>query len=308
MGLATGGALLLWQFVNGYQSLAQTALRISFPLFMLGAFSLVFLASGVQMLAWAILMGEIGVHLPWRQVIRGYMMSFLPRYIPGTIWGYLGRNEWLYQAYQVPYSVSNLGSSLEILLSVMANIVIVGVYYLSAQSGLTQAALLIGLIILPMIIWGIVRRVAEWPLADHFLSPLFPSRLLIGANPVRMGYSLGLFLIHWLLNGCAVWMVFWAASPASVVLEGGVLLRFAASYNLAWLIGFMVVFAPAGIGFRELAMSSLLVTNLGLTGNHASGVSTLLRLVMITSELVWVLSGFAWGRAVKLIMPSSQLR
>ena len=113
--LGAGALILILQAANGYRAQTARGLPITSPQLLFGALVFTGLATGAQMLAWRTLMQGLGVSLGKREVLRGYMLSFLPRYIPGSVWGYLGRNEWFFQEYAVSYAASNLGSILEIL-------------------------------------------------------------------------------------------------------------------------------------------------------------------------------------------------
>ena len=285
--LGAGALILILQAANGYRAQTARGLPITSPQLLFGALVFTGLATGAQMLAWRTLMQGLGVSLGKREVLRGYMLSFLPRYIPGSVWGYLGRNEWLFQEYAVSYAASNLGSILEILASVTGVFVVVGLNWASARLSVRWPVLLIALPLLPAAIWVIMRRGFEWPLVKRLLSRFMTSGLFSGVSLQRWLAGVGLFVVHWLLNGVALGMTVGALSQ-QLVIPLDITLRFASAYSLAWFIGFIIIFAPAGLGFRELALSAILAADFATPPGNASAVAVLFRLVIIFTEVSWV--------------------
>src|SRR3972149_6374809 len=115
IGLALGGLLFVYQILNVLPAVMENKLHVSSPAFIGLALAIGVAAIGIQTIAWARLMRAFGIYLSWSQVLQGYTLSFLPRYIPGSVWGYLSRNEWLLQNHNVRYGISNRVSLLEVL-------------------------------------------------------------------------------------------------------------------------------------------------------------------------------------------------
>ena len=79
-----------------------------------------------QVCAGVLLMRSLNIELPIHKARYIYSLSFLARYIPGSIWGYLSRSEWLLHDYQVSYASSNYGSILEVALAVSTGFCVLG--------------------------------------------------------------------------------------------------------------------------------------------------------------------------------------
>ena len=129
LGLALGLALLLWQVWRGYVAIQHYGFRVLCPACLVASLALSLLLQLVQMLAWIQVMRYLGYPLPFGRALAGYMLSFLPRYIPGSVWGYLGRSEWLARSYGISYAGSMTGSLLEALALVVTGLCYVGFYY-----------------------------------------------------------------------------------------------------------------------------------------------------------------------------------
>ena len=137
IGLALGAGLLVWQIWRAVGQISATGVSLPSGWAMGASLLLAMLSHLAQMAAWRELMAGLGTRLPWRRVIEGFMLSMLPRYIPGTVWGYLSRGQWLYEQFGVPFRTSSVSSILELGLTVLSGLVFVAVaYFHSLLAGL----------------------------------------------------------------------------------------------------------------------------------------------------------------------------
>ena len=83
--------------------------------------------------------------------------------------------------------------------------------------------------------------------------------------------------MRWILVGTAFVMLVQAIDPVPMLQLPFV----AASFALAWTVGFLALFAPAGIGVREVALIALL-ENVMPTGTAV--------IVAVLSRLWWILA------------------
>lgn len=274
-GLALGLALFgrqLWQ--------AAAALAVDAPRWAAGQWSaaaaallLCVLAYVVQMAAWALIMAALGAPLGPVDTARAYLLPFTARYIPGTIWGYLGRSEWLARHHAVGYALSGAGSALEAGLYVISALAIAGVYYGGGALG-----------------WGVAAAFAAVA-AALWLLPALAQRLRpgLGARPphaATLAAVAGLYCLFWLLHGAVIALL--AHSLGEAPPFGSA----TAAFSLAWAAGFLVIFVPSGLGVREGALASLLV-GAGLPPTLANTVAVAGRLAIVAAELALVACGAA---------------
>ncbi len=267
VGLCIGAGILLWQLVRAGQAIAaQPEILPGWPRLVL--LVLCAMAShAVQMSAWRYLMRIIGAPLPWRAVFGGYMVSFLPRYIPGSAWGYLSRGVW-FARYGVPASLSAVGALLETL-SIVGSGMGLALGYLFDEPWLAA----LGPIVTTLLCC-----------AGPALLSRYPGRW--GAVPLRNAS---------VLEACAqvcmtsvIWLLFGAmtriALPGASQMD---LLTASTSYYVGWLGGALAVFVPAGLGVREVAIGATLAT-FGVSSTQALAVPALIRLAMLISECFWI--------------------
>jgi hypothetical protein len=241
------------------------------------------------MTAWAVLMHGLNVHVPWRKVISGYALSFLPRYIPGTVWGYLSRNEWLYQGYNVSYTVSNFGSILEVIAIVCANCMTLGIYFAAVSLNLARFAWIIFVFIFPILVWALLA----WGLGQKRIQRRLARNSVNSSFRVAFSNWIMVMLIYiglWFCYGTLLLIIvdgfgFTQTSGALSVVS------YTFMFGLSWLIGFAVIFVPSGLGVRESVLVGLIMANVGLGGSKASLVSVMSRLLVSFSELAWICAG-----------------
>lgn len=287
IGVVTGGLLFVFQVVRGYQEINYGLFHTAFFQAWGVAVSLVIMAFGLQMVAWSRLMRGLGTRLPWSEVIAGYTLSFLPRYIPGSVWGYLSRSQWLYQAHSVPYGLSNLGSLLEVIASVITAIMMIGIYAISITSELSQVTLALVIFSLPFAAWLLLRWVGRVSFIARLVTDKSGKISLLGISLTDWVVVVFLYLLLWACYGTSILVLIQAFNLP----DRGSLTTATFAFSASWLAGFLVIFVPAGLGVRELVLASLMATGFDLLASQASGVAVVSRFTISLSEGVWVLLG-----------------
>jgi glycosyltransferase 2 family protein len=274
-----GLGLLAQQTWQGFITLQQYQMCAVRPDYLTGVIGLFVAAYFVQMWAWALIMRSLHAPLSAHAVLKGYVISFLPRYIPGTVWGYLSRNEWLAQTHNVPYGVSTVASLVEAAMLLVVALTLGAFYWVDGLWKLAVAVL------------GIVGVGVTW-LAVPWLAGRFGGRWLQVSQVRSQSRELGglagaAYVLLWSLQGAAIVYI-----GATLCLDSHIAwLEGIASIGLAWTIGFIIPFVPAGLGVREWSMSALLVIFSGLEPGQAALLAVLSRVVMICAELIVLLVG-----------------
>ena len=203
---------------------------------------------------WREILRAWGSKLRFVRAARIWAISNLGRYIPGKLWqigamGVMAQKE----------GVSGVAASGSAILNVVVNLIagfgVVAVLgwpllHLEAIGGLRTSALfllasLATLIAMPLLL----------PIVLRMLSRIIGRDLVIGAMP-RAAVVIALTgnIIAWLLYGVA----FALFARGVLGTSEGPLTGYIAVYALSYIVGYLVLFAPAGVGFREAAMIALL--------------------------------------------------
>jgi glycosyltransferase 2 family protein len=243
---------------------------------------------------WITITRQQGVHLPLWIGYRGYFFSQFGKYVPGKIWVIILRTS----------MIGKLG----------ANRVVVA-FTSTYETLVSQASgALIGFSILPWILVPEDRVWSSWWFIPVAMMPLaVPGlrRLVIKIARKRRGkegfdlpvIKLGTLVrgllqdaVGWVLLGLALGLVIEAILPGRLQWDLFTLMQLTAANALAYVLGFIVLFMPAGGAIRELALQQLLIPLIVASGESvelAAGVSVvaaiLLRLSWTIAEVIYAL-------------------
>ena len=257
---------------------------------------------------WALLLASVAMHLitfaafaaVWCLLMRGFGHGSIPfrhgfkiayianlgRYIPGRIWPVFGM---VYVAKKLEITEETAVASWGVaqLFSVPPSFVVgLAVIYwypemvsdhLSKLMGqglniFAAATLLISILLIA--IPDKLLIVVNWAL-NKFKRPAIHFKMSFG---LALGVYLG-YLICWLCYGFA----FWLFINAIVDHPGIPILSCVGSFVISYQIGYFAIFAPAGIGARELVMIGTLNPYLGAA---SAGVSIAARVWNTTSDII----------------------
>ena len=296
LGLFLGLLLFGYQLWQALWALVEHPGAISAPAYLIAAVVVDVLAYLCLILGWAALMRATGVRLAAAQVGQGYLLSFLPRYVPGSVWGYLSRSEWLAQSAGVSYRRSGVASALEVSFQVLTA-TIFGMFLISSPLlRMAGVALCIGAAIAA---WRIPPKMSErsGQVSSDSVKLSLPWRYFFAILAIYSGF--------WYLHGLSTWLV------ALSISAGGTLNSFSAVpiFAASWLVGFLVVLVPSGLGVREWTLNYLLVANTGMSPDAASFIAVVVRLAIVIAELSLLLwaatrsASWLWGDRSKKDRP-----
>jgi uncharacterized membrane protein YbhN (UPF0104 family) len=245
------------------------------------------------------LVGMTGVGLPWRAIIdalgerhgfvdtlRWYFPGQLGKYVPGGIWPVVGRGELAVKG-GVTRSVAYTSVALSLALTYLAaGLVALFFLVVSILTGEETGGGIWALLILPVGLLvlhpAVLRRLVL--LAERVLSREVPVQVPPYGTTVR------LILMHvpaWVLIGTGTWLVARAFDPsppfAQVVFAG----------VLSWIVGFVIIPVPGGIGVREAAFAAAAVS---LPDDVAATVAIVSRLCFIAADLLGAAVIVLWPR------------
>lgn len=201
--------------------------------------------------------------LPYRAFFPVIALAHLTRYLPGGIWHFVGQGAY-YRAQGVP-------------LARVGRVLLLENLWLLLSSGLFASALLI-LAQTPDGVWALLL----WPLVWVLLL-----RLLAQVLTQRIGWRFSLRLMG---LQALMWLAFGASFALLLPAVDALLLM--GAFVAAWLVGFVTVFAPGGLGTREATLVIILLAV--LPANETFVLALVHRLLWVSAELllgllaVWV--------------------
>ena len=228
-----------------------------------------------MMLAWRGLLAALGSPLALRSAARVFFVSQLGKYLPGSVWPVVAQMQ-LGRAHRIPRARSAAAAALAMLVSLATALVLAATTLPVAGGG--GAGYLWAFAVVPLLLAGLHPRVANPVLRTLFrITRRPPIEPLSGA---AFGRTAGRNLAGWVMAGLHIWIL--AVALGAPVLR--TLLLAIGGYAFAWSVGFIIVFAPAGAGVRELILVAALQPV--LDPGKATVVALASRLVTIVADLV----------------------
>lgn len=310
LALALGPALA--QARAGALSPGAGSVALALGLFTLG------LALGAA--AWQLVLRSLGLRLPPAEVCAAHSLSGLGKYLPGSVWPYVGK-AYLTGQLGAQAGAASLAVGLE-LLSLILTGAALGAFCAPREAAATWgalrwarwpgAALAVGLLAaLPWLAaWarsrgrGPIMRLSAWARRVTGRDPRVTTRDRIvtegrdhGATARDPIAPLWLYAAHaamtagWLANGLALGALLrglGADPPANL-----------APYALAWayLAGLLVLFVPVGLGVREATLTWMLAP--GVAAPQAAAAALWARLLSVAAEPLVLGLMLAWRWAAR---------
>jgi glycosyltransferase 2 family protein len=251
--------------------ITQALGRLS-PLAIAGALVCVLVAQFGTLRVWQRLLAGLGSPLPTTAAAKILFIGQLGKYLPGSVWPVLAQME-LGTVHQVPRHRSASASVLAMLASLLTALLVAAVTLpLTGHAGsylwaYAAVPLLLACLHPRVLRWGMDRllRLARRPALEQPLSGSVLARVL------------GWALFAWVFNGLQIWLLVPAHSGMSLLLSVG-------GYAFAWSVGFLVVFAPGGLGVREVVLVTTLTPLVG--AGTATAVALVSRAVTTASDLI----------------------
>jgi uncharacterized membrane protein YbhN (UPF0104 family) len=265
--------------------LDPAAWRPNAPVFVAASLAMVagILFSG---LLWGQVLRDLGgTSLSHAEAMRIFLIANLGRYIPGKVWQVAGLAV-LARRRGVPGSLSGVSAVVAHGVSLTAAAVVGALVFAGAQPahpGLrilvpagTAALALLALFppVFRLLVWALERVGLEldWTL----LGPSVVFRWLV------------LFIVQWGVYGVSFLLL-----ARSFGLPGDPL-DVIAAYVAAYVVGYVAVFAPAGLGVREASLLALLAPSMGHA--PAAGLAVIARIWSTVVEVIP--AGVLWGLEV----------
>jgi glycosyltransferase 2 family protein len=271
--IGLGGAAFVTRTLLRERDEVSAALAGARPAWLLVAFLLA--AAGLTGigLAWRTALRMLGGDLPVISALRGYFVGQLGKYLPGGVWAIMGRGEWARRE-GVPGPVAYKSVLLSMGSTYLAAVLLVAL--LVPASGLGEggpgyAAVLLLLplgfaVVHPRVLGAglhLLRRVTgrdldvpipSWGASAALVARHLPSWIAIGASNLVIAFALGA-----------------SPDPVDVI----------SATALSWVIGFIALPVPGGIGVREAAF---VATAASLPAGIAATVAVAARVMFMTVD------------------------
>ena len=243
--------------------------------------------SACMMLAWRVVLADLGSPLPVRVAARINFLAQLGKYVPGAVWAFAAQVE-LGHDYNVPRRRSFASVAVSLAITVGAGLALALVFLQIGSPGLARRYWW-ALAVLPLIAACLCPPVLG-RLLDGLLILLRRQPLELRPSWRGLAGALALNVAGWLLLGVQVWLLLTDVAG----MRGTALLVAVGGYSLAFSAGLMLVVLPSGIGAREIILIATLAQLVPY--GVAVAIALVTRVVTTASDLAWGTVGLALGR------------
>jgi hypothetical protein len=230
---------------------------------------MVLLTYAMQVESWRRILAGWGERLAFRPAARTWSLANLGRYVPGKVWSVAGL---MVLAQRAGVQAGPAAASAFVIQAVTLGSGVAVVAAAAPHSAPPLRLALAGLVAVGTIAVLVWRPTALWlgrlVNAATPLEPLTLSAVLAGAV---------LTVLSWCTYGAALWMlsrglVHDAALPLATAIG---------AFTLGYILGLLALFAPGGVGVRELVLIGLLAPSLGSGGAVAVSVASRVLLTLM---------------------------
>lgn len=231
-----------------------------------------------QALGWWLLLRGFALRSPLSVATATWAKSILARYLPGTVFMFVGR-AWMCHAQGLPVDRVSAAMFYEQVLGVSSALVALAFLFPFWQYRPETTAL--ALLALPILVLLLHPRIFA-PLAGRVLGLLHRPPLAVVLRFASVVVLLGYYSATWALAGIGAWLL----GKGTVGLTLDALPVVVVAYALAYVAGMVAFVFPSGIGVREAVLTASLVRY--LPGGVALAWALLLRLWVTLIELGFV--------------------
>lgn len=260
-----------WQLAPGWALLALIGLELTWL---------------VELDTWRMILGGLGGPLPYRAAAPIWFLSNIVRYIPGNIWQFLGMAELAHEA-GVPRIVTLTSIVLHQVISTAVGVVLAACYFALFDDGEWLRYLRPLLLLAPLGLFLLQPR-----LLDAVLNRLLRR---LGRPPVRISLTwrqvwllIGRYIVVWAMMGLSFAALVRGLAPV----EWPAATYLVASWAAAYVIGYLTLLTPAGLGVREGALALLLMPVV------PAGVAAVIAIV----ARLWMVAGEVLGAGAALVV------
>lgn len=267
---------LAWAVWNQHAAIIEAARHVS-TFQLTGIFLIMLPIYPLSVLAWYRLVTALGGKVTLKEGFAIWMLSNVARLLPGTIWQWIGRG-YLAGEYGVSATQATLSIAYEIALVVMTALVV----------GLASVPLWPVHLALPwwLSLAGLVPAVFLWPTTLPAVVRAYQRVRKLPNDPVpRLSIAVllsvfGLNTAQLLVNGAAIWYLVSLFAPQPPIH----ILAYAGMYALTWLLGYVTIVSPGGLGVADASLAGLLAAQ--IAASVGSAVALLYRILLLVSEVV----------------------
>jgi uncharacterized membrane protein YbhN (UPF0104 family) len=212
--------------------------------------------------------------LPFKLSYSTYFRSIITRYLPGGIWVYFAR---IHLTEKLGFKKTQ-GLFLIIAESILAVLSGSLIYLLIRSNSIYNPIIIILSILLFVLcilfLYSPKKLIKIYKLLTNKILEIVPLKT---RNIIYIAF---LYILQWALVGLGIWCLIYSVTPTEYVN----LLQIVGIFAISWVIGFIILITPSGIGVRESVLIILLSSIISI--ELAAIISILSRILFTLGELL----------------------
>jgi len=272
---------LVSRLVHDWRQIPFSELRFNIGYLVASYIILLALHFPLGALTWRLLLRSLGETLAFRKCLAIITVTQLGKYAPGKVWFTLGRMS-LARAAGISEAKTLVSVVVETGFLLLSAILLFGIAVLLLPRVLVPKAVYLLFLLVPLCLVvvypGVLNRLLGFALA-RLKQPGFALRL----SYHRLLGILGLYTLDWSVQGTGCFLLINSFYPLPLAKLPVML----GAYALSWILGFIILIAPAGLGIREGIFTFVL--KLIMAPPMAIIAALLTRVWMTTSEALMAL-------------------
>jgi hypothetical protein len=231
--------------------------------------ALVFLTYAMQIESWRRIIGGWEQHIGFGPAARAWSLANLGRYVPGKVWSVAGLVVLARQAGVDPGPAAASAFVVQALALGTGAAVVAAATPHAAPPLRLLAAGAAGLGTIGVLVWpSTARLLARLVRNVATLAPLTAGAAVAGAT---------LTVLSWITYGVALWLLARGLLPDATL----PVTQAVGAFTLGYILGVLALFAPGGVGIRELVLVGLLSPSLGGGGAVALSLGSRVLLTLL---------------------------
>ena len=274
VGLAVRSVVVNWQ------SLRTQHIEWRFgPTWIAGSVLVVFSTYAVLIEAWRRVVVSMGERLPFLAAARIWFLASFGKYVPGKVWALAGAAV-LAQRAGVDPSAAVAGALVLQVLSLTSGAAVVAITAPDVFQSVGQGSQPVLALVILLSVLAVVAL--TWQPVLDWISGLLPSSWprLRAISPLVLGAAFVANVAAWCAYGVALLLLTRGLLPVVALSLPQAIGVFTCSY----IVGFLALFAPGGLGPRESVFLLMLSGQVGLKAAAALAIAS--RLLLTATELI----------------------
>lgn len=285
-------AAAVWAVVANWDEVRAALARLD-PWIPIAGLVVSLLFVWLTMVAWRFILNDLGAAVQGRTASGIFFVSQVAKYLPGGVWNFLAAAE-MGADHQITKRRSVSVLMVSMLVSIVTGLTLASIAVLAGPDNLLRDYWWV-LVALPVFIAILTPPVLN-KLVNGILRLLKREPLERNLSAAGLYRSAIFSLLSWIVAGVQVWLLLGGLGYGFTL---DMFLLSMGGYALAWTVGFLVFFVPAGVGVREVVLGAVLGTM--VAAGDVVVVVLLSRILFTVADVCWGL--FASVRLKRRVRP-----